>query len=279
MTRHAPFAEALIRARREQGFANGHAFHKARGGRKGLGMLYANYMALERGKSLPKPRRLQSILQALNLSEPSLQRRELVYAYLASVLGSTSLLADLEPSPIQSALSSEEVARQALRQRSTQLDLAQWTVLARDSAAYYSHNYLINTPGWSSLGEIAAAVKLPRSEVRAALADLAAAKIVARSGDRARSLLEYRFLRPLPQLPSTIALRAAILKKREAFTAGRGTLARRVTLSSRLTKVHLDRYFERLAETVRLFGVYGDAEKADDTDVYYLDARIFKIFD
>lgn len=279
MAKPRPFAQALVRARREQGFRSGHAFYRARDGRRTLGMLYANYMALERGTSLPKPWRLEAILKALNLSEPSLARRELVYAYLTSLLGSDALLKDLEPSPIQSALSSEEVARAALRHRAAHLDLEQWRALASDPAAYYCHIFLINTPGWQALADVAAAVRAPLAKVKAAVKALAAAKIVETSGGKARSLLNYKILQPLPLLPETTSLKAAILDKREAFARDRGSLVHHATLTSRIGKLHLKRYFERLSETVRMFGVYGDVEKSDDTDVYYVDAKIFKIFD
>ena len=39
-----------------------------------------------------------------------------------------------------------------------------------------------------------------------------------------------------------------------------------------------DRYFQSLMESVRLGSIYGDAEKAADTDIYYLAARAFKLF-
>lgn len=274
-----PFGEALARARREQGFANAHAFYKASGGRRTLGVLYANYLAVERGRSLPRPERLPALLRALNLGEPSLQRRELVHAYLSALLGSGELLEDLRPGPAQAALSSEEVARQTIRQRSAQLELSQWTALARDEAAYYAHVYLLNSPGWSQAREVAAAVRFPLPRVRAALKALEKAKLAELSGERARSPLAYRFVRQLPHLPSTVSLKAAILKKREAFAGARGSLVRRTTLTSRIGKENLERWFERLAETVRLLGAYGDAEKAPDTDVFYVDARVFKIFD
>ncbi len=279
MSKPHAFGDELARARREQGFPNAHAFYKASGGRRTLGVLYANYLAVERGRSLPKPERLPALLRALNLGEPSLQRRELVHAYLTALLGSDELLEDLRPSPVQSALSSEEVARQSIRQRSAQLEIAQWTTLARDEAVYYAHVYLINSPGWSHAREVAAAVRFPLPRVRAALKALSSAKLAELSGERARSPLAYRFVRPLAHLPATLGLKASILKKREAFAGERGSLVQRTTLTSRVGKVNLDRWFERLTETVRLLGAYGDAEKADDTDVFYVDARVFKIFD
>lgn len=273
------FARALVKARRDLGFESGHAFYAARGGRRGLGMLYANYMALERGTSLPKPFRLEAILRALGLPEPSQARRALVYAYLTSLLGGDALLRELEPAPAQSALSSEEVAKEALRRRAAHLDLEQWRALASDDAAYYAHVYLINTPGWATEAEVAAAIRSTPARAKAALRRLAAARIVELKGGRARSPLNYRYLHPLPSLRPTLSLKAAILKKREAFAGERGTLERRVTVNSRMSKAQVARYFERLTDTVKLAGVYGDADKAPDTDVFFVDARMYRIFD
>jgi len=178
MKRHHPFAAALVRARREQGFASGHAFYRARDGRRAFGMLYANYMALERGASLPKSWRLEAILKALDLSPASPQWQELVRAYLASLLGSDALLKGLLPAPAESALSSEEVAREALRLNTVQLDLEQWRALARAPAAYYCHVYLVNTPGWSKASELAQALRLTPVKVREALSVLAKARLI-----------------------------------------------------------------------------------------------------
>jgi len=86
-------------------------------------------------------------------------------------------------------------------------------------------------------------------------------------------------LRTLPLLPATMNLKSAILKNRDAFAGARGSLVHGTNLTSRMTKTNMERYFARLTETVRLSGVYGDAEKTDDSDVYFVDARIFKVFD
>lgn len=274
-----PFAAVLARVRREQGFANAHSFYKARDGRRTFGLSFANYMALERGLSLPKAWRLEAILKALDLTASAHSWKELVRSYLTSLLGSDALLKGLEPAPAAASLTSDEVGRQALHQRSAQLELGQWRVLAADPTAYYCHVYLVNTPGWSSAVEIAEALALPAARVKKALAALAKEKIIEYPGGRARSPFVYKYLQTLPLLPVTVHLKSSILKSREAFATGRGLLAQRRNVTTRMTKAGLDRYFQKLAETVTLSGVYGDAEKSEDSDVYFVDARIFKIFD
>jgi len=279
MKKPIAFGAVLARVRREQGFANAHSFYKGRDGRRTFDLSFANYMALERGLSLPKARRLQAILKALDLTDSASQWQELVRSYLTCLLGSDALLKGLEPAPVAASLTSDEVGRQALHQRSAQLELEQWRVLAADPTAYYCHVYLVNTPGWSSSDAIAEALALPAARVKKALKALAKEKIVEHAGGRARSPFVYKYLQTLPLLPVTVHLKSSILKSREAFATGRGLLAQRRNVTTRMTKAGLDRYFQKLSETVTLSGVYGDAEKSDDSDVYFVDARVFKIFD
>ncbi len=273
------FGLVLARARRDQGFVNAHSFYKSRDGRRTLRLSFANYRALERGLSLPKPWRLEMILTALDLPEASSIRRELVKSYLSCLLGSDALLRGLIPSDTLSVSFGEEAARAAMRQRATQLDLAQWKVLARNTTGYYCHVYLINTPGYRESHEISRALSLPAGEVRNALKVLAAARIIELSGTRARSPFAYKYLQTLPLLPTTIHLKTPILKAREAFTAGRGRLVKRKNVTTRISAAKLDAYFQRLGETVEVSGLFGDAEKAEDTAGYFIDARVFKIFD
>lgn len=274
------FGAVLSRLRLEQGFTNAHSFYKARSGRRSLGLSFANYLALERGRSLPKPQRVPALLRALGLSEASAPWQELLRSYLADVLGSEDLLKALaSPPAVSPELISGEVVRQSVRQRAVQLDLRQWRLLAADPAAYYCHVYLINSPGWSGEAEVARAVNLPAGRVRRALKALAAARIVEAKGGKARSPMAYKCLQALPPLPELLPIRAPILRSREEFAAGRGTLVQRRNVTTRMSRSGMERYFLKLSETVALAGVCGNAEKADDTDVYFVDARVFRVFD
>lgn len=279
MKKPFPFSAVLSRVRRERGFENAHSFYKNSGGRRALNLSFPNYLALEKGKSLPKPARLEAILKALNLAEAAHLRRELVRSYLESLLGSDALLRGLESPAAVTESAADEASRQAQRQRSAQLDLDQWRVLAADPAAYRIHVYLINSPDWSTEAEIAKAVGEGAAKTRSVLKALAAAKIAEVSGARARSLFAYKFLQTLPLLPTTAHIKAGILKTREGFSGADAKLLHRVNVTSRFSASGLERYFQRLSDAVWLSGVYGDAEKTPDSDVCFVDARIFKVFD
>ncbi len=281
MKKTGEFAAVLQRVRRERGFASAHSFYQGCGGRRALGLSFPNYMALERGKSLPAGWRLEGIIKGLGLDEGSAPRRELIRAYLVALLGGDALLRGLEaPAPAHASESAtDEASRQAQRQRAATLELAQWRVLASDPDAYRLHVFLVNTPDWSSEAEIAAAAGLPAAKTRALLKKLAAARIVEAGGGRARSPFAYKYLQTLPLTPATAALKAPILRTREGFSGPRSKLLKRVNVTTRFAASNLDRYFQRLSDAVWLAGVYGDAEKAPDSDVCFVDARVFRVFD
>lgn len=279
MNKNHAFGLVLARARRERGFENAHSFYQGCDGRRTLRLSFANYRALERGLSLPKPWRLEAILKALGLPEASPTRRELVRSYLACLLGSDALLRGLAPEETLAVSFGEEAARAAMKQRMTQFDLKQWRVLSGDPIAYYCHVYLINTPGYREEAEIVSGLELPAAQVRRALKSLAKARIVELSGTRARSPFAYKYLQTLPLLPATLHLRAPIMKAREAFAGARGRLVHRKNVTTRMSAAKLGGYFERLSETVSVSGLFGDADKAADTAGYFIDARVFKIFD
>lgn len=281
MKKTGEFSAVLQRVRRERGFANAHSFYRGCGGRRALGLSFPNYMALERGKSLPAAWRLEAILAGLGLDEGSAPRRELIRAYLVALLGGDALLKGLEaPASAQASESAtDEASRQAQRQRAAALDLAQWRVLAADPGAYRVHVFLVNTPGWSGEAEIAAAAGLPAAKARVILKKLAAARVVEAGNGRARSPFAYKYLQTLPLTPATASLKAPILKTREDFAGPKSKLLKRVNVTTRFAAAGLERYFQRLQDAVWLAGVYGDAEKSPDSDVCFVDARVFRIFD
>ncbi len=280
MKKPFPFASVLARVRREKGYPNPHSFYKGCGGRRALDLSFANYLALEKGRSLPKPRRLEAIVGALGLEESSPLRRELVRSYLISLLGTDTLLRGLEgPAAPAGESATDEASRQAQRQRAAQLDLKQWKVLASDPAAYRVHVFLVNSPDWSTEAEIARAVGLSPAKARATIKALGSAKIVETSSGRARSPFAYKFLQSLPATPETASLKAAILRTRDGFAGPDAKLLKRMSVTTRFAAAGLERYFARLSDAVWLAGVYGDAEKAPDSDVCFVDARIYKVFD
>src|SRR5437868_2759775 len=182
-----PFGEALARLRKEQGFESAHAFYRARAGRRTLGLSFANYLLIEKGRSLPKAFRVKNLIAALGLKSEDRRAGGLVRAYLVSLLGSEELLGILDQggaragSPASWRLA-EEAARQALSQRTVQLSEDQWKTLAAERPAHDCHMLLVNTPGWRPISEVQRSAGLSAPEAARTLRLMAAAGLVELSG-------------------------------------------------------------------------------------------------
>lgn len=272
------FGPTLAALRRSRGHANAHAFYKASGGTRALGLSFAAYLAVEAGRSLPKPRRLEPLIKALGLLPASAERRGLVRAYMSSLLGDDALLRELEgPRNDAPPRLGEEAARQAVRQRATALRLDQWQLLAEDYESYACHLYLSNSPGFASGEEIASAVRLKPAAVKEALKKLARAGLLELSAGRARHRHVYKIVAPLPLSPATAGLKAALLRHNRRLLED-APHAHRSWLTARLSQEALERYVAHLADAVNLAAIYGDAEKTADTSVYQVDALVTRLF-
>lgn len=276
MSKGYPFGDALARARRERGHASAYAFYRACGGARVLKLAFSNYLAIERGRSLPKGHRVKTILDALGIAAGTETRAALVRIYLLSLTGEASLLDELGASKPSRVSLEGELARLAVRQRAVNFTLEQWRALAQDETAYFVCAYLQNTPGLVSIADIAAALRAREPKIRAALERLASAKLVEVLGRRARHAFPDRLIQPLPAVPATAGLKAAINRHFEAFVA-RGKTVRDFGVLVRMPARRLDRYAEHLDETLSLSSIYGDSEKAEDSALYGVEAVIRKI--
>lgn len=274
------FAEVLTRLRGAAGFRTAFAFYRARDGRRALGVAFPNYLKLERGRHLPQPRRLEPIIAALGFAPDSPEARELVRAYLGSVLGSERLLkiatgsTPVDPAPA-SWLMAEAASRQAISQRSVQLSLDQYRALAADADAYACHVILANTQAWVSRTELARLTGLPIALVSRALAVLEKSGLAERREDDARSPLAGRFVVPPGATSLTAGIYAALRKHRAAWD-------RRTVDSAyfvlRARKDAMGRYMHHLSDAVKLSTVYGDAKPGEDSSIYLVEARLSEVF-
>ncbi|MBI4345616.1 MAG: hypothetical protein HY553_02100 [Elusimicrobia bacterium] len=275
------FAEVLVRLREKAGFPTPFAFYKGRDGRRALGLSFPNYLKLERGSSLPQPRRLEPLLSALGLDPRSEPAREFVRAYLAAVLGSRRLLelaagpSGMDPAP-QSWVIAETAARQAIGQRKVQLSLDQYGVLAKDPAAYACHAIMANTLAWLPTSELARLTGRKAAVVSKALAVLARTGLAEVADGRARSPLAGRFVTPPALTPLTASIYASLQKHRAAW-------ATRVLHSNylilRARKDDIERYHAHLGDAVHLSAIYGDVKPTEDSGFYLVEARVSRLFE
>ncbi|MFH2202805.1 MAG: hypothetical protein ABIJ96_06810 [Elusimicrobiota bacterium] len=278
-----PFGTVLTRLRREHGYPTAHAFYQSRGGKRGLGLSFANYLALERGRSLPKGSRLPKLMSALGLVSNSKGGKELVYAYLKDVLGSDKLLRPLlaaaAPNPLPPSLALAEAAsRQGTRQRSIQLTLEQYRVVAKSAAAYACHIVLANSWGWMDRPELAKITGLTKAELDQAIKELGKAGLARFQGKRVRSPLAGRFIIPPNITPHTASIYSAMLGHRTKWVKERGRLAFNRYLLLRMSNDKLAAFLPHFNEMIRMSALFGDVARSPDSSVYLVESRAVRLF-
>jgi len=283
MTTANEFGRVLSRIRKEQGYSSAYHFFKSVGGSKSLGFAFVSYWDIERGKKLPKSWRLKAIIAALGLEQHSPKAQELVRAYFKALSGSDELVQTLSaPAPASPDLTSRELAEaatnQALVMRTVNLTMEQWKLRSRDMVTNICQVYLVNTTGWVTVRELSEATKFKPEAIRKALKALAFVGLIELSGDKARSPLTQKMIKPMPMTPATAAVNAALRNNWKAWLAD-SKLIDAKRMSIRMTKASLDIYRQHLEKTVNLSCVYGNSdENRQDSAIYYIDASIFQIF-
>lgn len=244
-------------------------------------MTFRCYLALEHGESLPKPQRLQAILLALGLGEHASETRELVDAYFASQ-GLTPLmrLARVQessaagPGGLELA---EMAARQAARRISAQLSLEQWKLQAQNYEAYVCKLFLATTPGGASFPELAKMTGLEAGAVKRAVRALAAAGLAEVSKNRVRSPIDDKTVEPLPTMPATAGVKAALQKYR-ARLAKRGKPARTFNYYFRMTEANLACFNRHVDAMINALSIYDSVVTTEDSSVYLIQGEILKLF-
>lgn len=286
MSNSMRFSSVLSRLRTEQGFPSAFSFYNGRGGRKVFGVAFTNYLALERGASLPKGSRFKALFSALGLGPESPAVRELLLAYLGDLLGSSDLLAGFKdgrsPDPAPSSwLLAENAARQTIGQRSVQLTLKQYEALAYDGRAYACHVLLANTQSGLKKAELAARTRLSAKDVDAALGKLKAAGLAMVSGSRALSPLAGKYVvPPTPSANSALAgCYARLQAHRRRWVERHGACVEARYLILRASKAKFSQYFPHLADVVSMSAVYGDVTPGPDSQMYLVEGRATRIFE
>lgn len=283
MAKGKHFGAVLARLRDEQGFKSAYAFYKNRGGQRGLRLTFANYLALEKGRSLPQGPRLEGILDALGYEPGSPPARELIYAYLTDLFGSEKLLAGLGkpggPDPAPSSWQLAEAAtRQALHQRSIQLNLDQYKVLAQDRAAYFCHVVLCNTKDWMTKAGLAKQSGESPAKVAKALKALSEVGMAELKGDKAQSPLAGKYVVPPAVTPATASIYAALMNHRQDWLRKAPAPAFTRYLLLRAKEGKMQEYLQHLGDAVSMSALYGDVKPGDDSHIYWVEGKVVKLF-
>lgn len=280
MTGQNRFGRALARFRGERGFKSARAFFDGAGGEKTLGVSFVSYWNMESGKKLPKGRRLQPLLSALGLGPASPGARELVRAYMADLCGSDDLFAIAAgpaAAPAAKGLA-EESLEKAMNRGRAHLSVAQWLACARDRSVYICNYFLLNTPGWVTLGEVRASTGFSELEAKRALAALVSAKLAKSKGGRFSSPYSRKLLETLPATPANAAAKA----KLRAHMAGWVEGCERVASSGmtiRLSRSGLEACRDHIKKAVEQAAILGDDDRgAPGSAVYLVDAKVYRLF-
>lgn len=276
------FGETLIKLRKAQGFGSAHAFFKQRGGRAGFGLSFANYLKAERGTSLPQGNKLASLVSALGFTPEAAQTRELVTAYLADVLGGDALLASLsspgpDPAPASWRLA-ETAARQAISQRAVQLTAEQYATVASDERAYACHAVLANTKGWVAREELAAAAGVAGKDLEAPLKALQKAGLCELGKGGARSPYAGRYVVPPVATPAMSSIYAKMLQHRQKWLERSGKAVDYRYLILRAPRSKFMGYLPHMADVVSMSAIYGDVERADDSEIFLVEGKVTRLF-
>jgi hypothetical protein len=186
----APFARELRSVREAKGYASARSFYLSGGGRKFFGATYRQYLNVENGLSGPGPLLVEKIALALQISTDPERAPGFFRSYLLCVVASPSLLdvilqnlasapptSGAELAPMQKAL-----ARQS-ESRAEMLSREQADAIDSSLATFWLWNLLINDSARWTPDALAAATRLEKSEVRAALKSLHASGLIARDAE------------------------------------------------------------------------------------------------
>lgn len=284
MPKAPAFGKALTELRAKRGFKTPYSFFRARDRARGLGMTFANYLALERGRSLPVGWRLERLLSALGVTPASPDGRRLLFAFAEAHLGSPALAEALaggegrDPAPAGVRLA-ETASRQAIGERQVQLSLEQYRVIARDQASYACWVLLKTCGPGFPVKELARRARVPQGAVDKALKALAAAGLVTVSRGRAACPYFRNFITPPGVTPATASVFAALSRHRDSWLKAHGRTVRAPYLLFRAPARALESYLEHLSEAVNMASLYADNSSPEGSEVYLVEARVSKLFE
>lgn len=278
------FGKALAEARQAQGYDSAYAFYKSRGGPRGLGMTFANYLGLEKGTTLPKGWRLKGLLAALGLMPNSARSRALVQAFLVDVTGWPELVAgifeekrgDTAPAVVRLAAMA---SKQVLSARRAQLSAEQLRALAVDPLAYACCVLLKTCEPGFTVAELARLTGAKEAAVQKSVKDLAAVGLVKLAKGRATCPISLAYIDADAITVAHASLFAAMHRHRAQLVEAHGRVIRAPHLIIRATKAGIDQYLEHLAEAVTMGNLFADNSGGVDSAVYHIEGRVSRLFE
>lgn len=184
------FARAIRDQRKEAGYSSARAFYRRLGGRSFFGCTYKAYLNIESGRSTPHPRLAWSIASALRVSDHRRRGRQFIASYLSSLIGSEDLTGFLiqvlsgKDLAVGSEAMFQKASESSMSARTMPLTQEQVRLLYNDEAPYWCFTILSNDYGHWSEAELAGLLGLSSARLRAALASLISAGLLAQDKDK-----------------------------------------------------------------------------------------------
>lgn len=180
------FSETLVNLRKEAGFKTAYGFFHDGGGAPVLKMSYANYMATERGKSLPELGKLPALLHALGLPHGSDRAAPLVGAWLRTAYGDAAYSWMLDPL-LKGPAPARAAGPAADGGDAVAAGEGQLAAIAGGPLSFLCYLALANDAGALTAGQLAARLGEDAGETARALKQLARAGVLeTRPGEKYR---------------------------------------------------------------------------------------------
>ncbi len=280
-----PFSTLLAKAREAAGFRSPHDFYKKSGGKRVLGMSFVNYWRLERGETLPKPDRLSLLVSCLRLPHAVPKSRELLRAYLLTLLGSERTYEWMRAAlaPERPDLSRQAV-RRVMEQANYPLSLDQFRAIIRNYPAYWSFVLLCNDRRSWRTADLARKLGAGPRKLAASLKSLARHKLISigRDGRVSCPFAGKAARLPRPDMASEQD-RQRVREYQRRMLKSQGTLLWHVYLLPRAYEPELETYFPHLSQAVgdsHVYALSGEPgeEKPGPTSLFLVEGAVHRLF-
>jgi hypothetical protein len=286
MTDGTSFSKLFVKFRKEAGFDTAYHFFHGNGGRKVFQCTFSNYLRIEKGRTLPPPKRLQQLAHLLRLPLKPQELRALVEAYLEAWTDSRETAEwvgqalrmeigrEAPPDPSSQAL------RKVVRQEVRPVSMKEYEAIIKDRASYWCYRVLAGVDAEYTSAQLAEKTGLPEKEIKKALDSLREAGFVRKEKNGCfRSPFAGRFL----LFPDPTALSPELverpLKYNKDMAAKNGQL---LMVRHCGTRVDLDRFegfLPYFREAVRSAQAYSTSESTGRTGLVYVEGRVYKTLD
>ncbi|MBI2070792.1 MAG: hypothetical protein HYT79_09365 [Elusimicrobia bacterium] len=282
------FGTALKHLRREAGYQSAYAFFHKNGGAPVFGFRYNQYLYLERGQSLPRPKTFIQIGRMLRLASGRSRVGDYTLAYFKSLLGTEAYKNFVSPLLSQTSAASARLPMaaaidKAREGRRRHLNPRQAAVIKENFANYWTWKVFTNDQKDWGEQEVARLLGIPQNESRKALDALCRVKLIKkRSGNPERyfcPLAGSMFIYPPDPRGSHLAADYnKLVDYWRQMESKKGNFLYRNTVNFRASEAEITSYIPYLNQA--LFGaeMFSTLEPKPDSALFIVETNVRKMF-